>query len=105
LAGATYACDRDANHIGEDDFSVGSTMPKAHTHCYSIEIKDAKGVRLFSAKAYWTEKERRIALGQIMRLAGMPEVNFYIEPALEPQSEKATPRRQGSDGSQTKLKD
>ena len=63
-------------------------MPKAHTRCYSIEIKNAEGVRLFSTKAYWTQKERHLALGQIMRLAGMPEASFYAEPALEPQSEK-----------------
>jgi hypothetical protein len=68
-------------------------MPKRHARCYSIEIKDAKGVRLFSAKAHWTEKERRIALGQITRLPGMPEANFYAQPALEPQSEKVPPRR------------
>ena len=57
-------------------------MPKAHTRCYSIEIKNAEGVRLFSTKAYWTEKERRVALGQIMRLAGMPEVSFYAGPSV-----------------------
>ena len=72
-------------------------MPKAHTRCYSIEIKNAEGVRLFSTKAYWTEKERRVALGQIMRLAGMPEVSFYAEPTLEPQSKKTTPRRSNTE--------
>jgi hypothetical protein len=68
-------------------------MPKPHTPRYSIEIKNAEGVCLFSAKAHWTERERRVAVGQIIRLAGIPEVNFYAEPALEPQSGKATPRR------------
>jgi hypothetical protein len=72
-------------------------MPKAHAGCYSIEIKNAEGVRLFSTKAYWTDKERRVALGQIMRLAGMPEASFYAEPALEPQSENTTPRRSSSE--------
>ena len=72
-------------------------MPKAHTRCYSIEIKNAEGVRLFSTNAYWTEKERRVALGQIMRLSGMLEVSFYAEPALEPQSEKRTPRQSSTE--------
>jgi hypothetical protein len=71
-------------------------MP-AHTGCYSIEIKNAEGVRLFSTKAYWTEKERRVALGQIMCLAGMPEASSYAEPALEPQSENTTPRRSSTE--------
>jgi hypothetical protein len=52
---------------------------------------------LFSTKAYWTDKERRVALGQIMRLAGMPEASFYAEPALEPQSENTTPRRSSTE--------
>ena len=72
-------------------------MPKAHTRCYSSEIKNPEGVRLFSTKAYWTEKERRVALGQIMRLSGMPEASFYAEPALESQSEKTTPRRSSTE--------
>jgi hypothetical protein len=71
-------------------------MPKAR-RWYSIEIKNAEGVRLFSTKAYWTEKERRVALGQIMRSAGMPKAGFYAEPALEPQSEKVMPRRSSTE--------
>ena len=78
-------------------------MPKAHTRCYSIEIKNAEGVRLFSTKAYWTEKERCVALGQIMRLAGMPEVNVYAGLALEPQSEKTTPRRSSANATLVKF--
>jgi hypothetical protein len=31
-------------------------MLKARTRCYSIEIKNAVGLCLFSMKAYWTEK-------------------------------------------------
>jgi hypothetical protein len=77
--------------IWNDSYALA--MPKARTHYYFIEIKNAKGVGLFSGKAYWTEKEKRVALGQIMRLAEMPEVNCYAQPMLEPHSKKAPPRR------------
>jgi hypothetical protein len=47
-------------------------MPKTHARRYLIEIKDAKGVVLFSSATYWGDKDRRIALAQIMRLARLP---------------------------------
>ncbi len=80
---------------------MSSTIGRKHrvvpidSHRYSIEIRDANGVSLLSATAYWTEKERRMAFAQIERLAGLPEVNSYAEPALEPQSAKSErrPRR------------
>ena len=52
---------------------------------YSIEIKDAKGSIVFSAVACWDDKDKRLALAQIERLAQLPEVNFYTGPALEPE--------------------
>jgi hypothetical protein len=61
-------------------------MVKIHSRRYLIEIRDAKGAVLFSAAAHWRDKDRRIALTQIMRLAGLPEANFYSKPALEPGS-------------------
>jgi hypothetical protein len=61
-------------------------MIKIHAHRYLIQIKDASGTVLFSASAHWRDKERRIALAQIMRLAELPEVNFHSEPALEPRA-------------------
>jgi hypothetical protein len=61
-------------------------MVEIHPRRYLIEIRDAKGSVLFSAAAHWRDKDRRIALAQIMRLAGLPEVNFYSEPALAPGS-------------------
>jgi hypothetical protein len=53
------------------------------------------GAVLFSAAAYWDDKERRIGIAQITRLARLPEVNFYAEPALTPQSgnSERRPRR------------
>jgi hypothetical protein len=60
-------------------------MPKARARRYLIEIKDVKGSILFSTVAYWDDKDRGIAVAQITRLAGLPEVNFYTEPALEPE--------------------
>jgi hypothetical protein len=53
---------------------------------YAIEIKDAEGSVVLRAVAYWDDKDKRIALAQITRLARLPEVNFYTEPALAPQS-------------------
>ena len=66
-------------------------MPKNRARRYSIEIKDAKGSILFSTVAYWDDKDRRIAIAQITRLAELPEVNFYAEPVLEPETAKAKP--------------
>jgi hypothetical protein len=66
-------------------------MPRTRTRRYSIEIKDAEG-SVFCAVAYWDDKDKRTALAQITRLAQLPEVNFYAEPALEPQSENSERR-------------
>jgi len=66
-------------------------MSKIRARRYSIEIKDSNGSLLFSTVAYWDDKDRRIALAQITRLAGLPDVNFHTEPALEPQSSKSKP--------------
>jgi hypothetical protein len=66
-------------------------MSKIRARRYSIEIKDSNGSLLFSTVAYWDDKDRRIALAQITHLAGVPDVNFYSEPALEPQSNKSKP--------------
>jgi hypothetical protein len=74
-------------------------MPKSRARRYSIEIKDTKGSVLFSTIAYWDDQDRRIALAQISRLAGLPEVNFHAEPALEPASGKG---RSSADRSRSK---
>jgi hypothetical protein len=66
-------------------------MPKVQARRYSVEIKAPDGSLLFSTVAYWDDKERRIALAQISRLAGLPVVNFHTEPALEPRSSKGKP--------------
>jgi hypothetical protein len=67
-------------------------MPHTRARRYSIEIKDAEGSVVFCAVAYWDDKDKRIALAQITRLAQLPEVNFYAEPALEPQSDNSERR-------------
>jgi hypothetical protein len=74
-------------------------MPKSRARRYSVEIKDAKGLVLFSTIAYWDDQARRIALAQITHLAGLPEVNFHTEPALEPASRKG---RSATDRSRSK---
>ena len=74
-------------------------MPQSRTRRYSIEIKDAEGSVVFRAVACWDGKDKRIALAQITRLAQLPEVNFYVEPALEPQSDKSERRLRRLPGS------
>ena len=37
---------------------------------------------MFLTAAYWDEKDKRVAIAQIMRLADVPEVNSW-EPPLE----------------------
>jgi len=71
-------------------------MPQTRTaRRYSIEIKDSEASVMFRAVACWDDKDKRIALAQITRLAQLPEVSFYTEPALAPQSDnsKRRPRR------------
>ena len=67
-------------------------MPQTRVRRYSIEIRDAEGSVVFCAVACWDDKDKRIAIGQITRLAQLPEVNFYAEPALEPQSDNSERR-------------
>ena len=62
-------------------------MPQTRAaRSYLIEIKDSEGSVVFRAGATWDDKDKRIALAQVTRLARLPEVNFYAEPALAPQS-------------------
>jgi hypothetical protein len=62
-------------------------MPRTHAERrYLIEIKDSEGSIVFRAGTTWDDKDKRIALAQITCLARLPEVNFYAEPALVPQS-------------------
>jgi hypothetical protein len=70
-------------------------MPQTRARRYSIEIKDAEGSVVFCAVACWDDKDKRSAVGRITRLAQLPEVNFYAEPTLEPQSHNSgrRPRR------------
>jgi hypothetical protein len=68
-------------------------MPQSRTRRYSIEIKDAEGSVVFRAVACWDDKDKRITIGRIIRLAQLPEVNFYAEPALEPHSDNSERRR------------
>jgi hypothetical protein len=60
-------------------------MANNRTRRYSIEVRDADGVILFSGRAEWTETERRRAVAQIERVASLPEANVYAEPTLQPQ--------------------
>jgi len=50
------------------------------TRRYSIEIKDPDNKSVVFTAADWTEEEKRIAVAQILRLAGMPD-DSLTEPA------------------------
>jgi len=52
---------------------------------------------VFCAVACWDDKDKRIAIGRITGLAQLPEVNFYAEPALEPQSDNFEPQSDNSE--------
>ena len=53
-------------------------MPKERTRRYSIEIKDPDNNPVLFTAVDWTDEERLIAVGQIMRLAiaGLPDDNW-----------------------------
>ena len=47
---------------------------------YSIEIKDDTGKTVIFTAADWTDDERRVAVAQVMRLAGLPDSGCFTEP-------------------------
>jgi hypothetical protein len=71
-------------------------MPRTRAARYSIQIKDAEGSIVFSALAFWDDKDKRLALAQITNLAQLPAVSFYTGPVHEPGS--ANSKRQPKSG-------
>ena len=63
-------------------------MANSRTRRFFIEIRDAKGARLFQSVAYWDEKDTRVALARITQLAGLPDVNVLSKPQLGPKRGK-----------------
>jgi hypothetical protein len=56
-------------------------MPKTATRRYSIEIRDLKADKTVLLTAVdWEEEDRRVALAQVMRLAGLPGANSLTKP-------------------------
>jgi len=47
-------------------------MAKEPTRRYTIETKDDKGKPVIFTAADWTDDERRVAVAQVIRLAGLP---------------------------------
>lgn len=47
-------------------------MPNSRRRRYVIEIKDPDNQTVIFAPAEWTDDERRNAVAQILRLAGLP---------------------------------
>jgi hypothetical protein len=52
------------------------------TRLYWIDVKDEQGVRQLLTTADWNDDDRRIAIGQILRLAGVPDDSCVTEPPL-----------------------
>jgi hypothetical protein len=63
---------------------------------YSIEIKAPGGSIVFTTLAFWNDKDKRLALAQIERLARLPEVSFHTGPVHEPDSSNS--KRQPKSG-------
>jgi hypothetical protein len=53
---------------------------------YSIVIKDPDNKSVLFTATDWTDEEKRIAVAQILRLAGQPDDNRITAPAAEPAS-------------------
>lgn len=56
-------------------------MPKPRTRRYTVEIQDDKGKAVIFTAADWTVDERRVAVAQVLRLAGVPADNCLTQPA------------------------
>jgi hypothetical protein len=60
----------------------------AETRSYTIEIKDnATGQTVMLMAADWDDHDKRVALAQLMRLAGVPDDNCFLDvvaPKQEP---------------------
>jgi hypothetical protein len=54
-------------------------MPNERTRRYSIEIKDDQGKTVIFTAADWTDDERREAVAQVMRWAGLPDAGCFTE--------------------------
>jgi hypothetical protein len=54
-------------------------MQKARTRRYSIEIKDDQGKTVIFTAADWTDDQRRQAVAQVMRWAGLPAAGCFTE--------------------------
>jgi hypothetical protein len=62
----------------------------AGTRSYTIEIKDIEtGQTVMLMAADWDDHDKRLALAQLMRLAGVPNGNCFLdEVAPEPEPRK-----------------
>jgi|HubBroStandDraft_4_1064222.scaffolds.fasta_scaffold152640_1 hypothetical protein len=58
-------------------------MPTPKTRRYSIEIKDPDNKPVLFTAVDWTDEERRTAVAQILKLAGLPDDNCFTAPAAE----------------------
>ena len=58
-------------------------MAKQRTSRCSIEIKDNSGTTVIFTAADWTDDEKRIAVGQILGLAELPDTGSFTEPAKQ----------------------
>ena len=63
----------------------------AETRSYTIEIKDIEtGKTVMLMAADWDDHDKRVALSQLMQLAGVPDNNCFLdEVAPKPEPRKS----------------
>jgi hypothetical protein len=57
--------------------AVEFAMPRKRTRRYSIEVKDTTTGKAVIFTADWTDDERRAALAQVLRMAGLPDTDCF----------------------------
>ena len=55
-------------------------MPNTRRYIITLTDADSREVVIFT-DAHWTTEQRQIAVGTILRLAGLPDDNYLDKPA------------------------
>jgi hypothetical protein len=58
-------------------------MPNTRRYIIAITDADSREVVIFT-DAHWSTEQRQIAVGTILRLAGLPDDNYLGKPAEPP---------------------
>jgi hypothetical protein len=63
-------------------------MPNTRRYKIAITDADSREVVIFT-DAYWSTEQRQIAVGTILRLAGLPDDNYLGKPRAPPKDDNA----------------